>query len=119
MTAKADGEAWLALPQDDPVGVASLLMYLDGNVRAFPPGPQMFRFDDGKPNPLLQRCIDLGGNHRASMQVVSDRSGLKIDIELGEVIGNYILIRELDAQNRMMANFQEQYEEAQERDSSP
>ena len=121
MTAKADGEAWLALPQDDPVGVASLLMYLDGNVSAFPPSPLMFRFgdDDGKPNPLLQRCIDLGGNHRASMQVVSDRSGLKIDIELGEVIGNYILIRQLDAQNRMMADIQERTEEAQEQDSSP
>ncbi|MEP3482227.1 MAG: hypothetical protein ABJZ55_23480 [Fuerstiella sp.] len=118
VTAEVDGEAWLALPQDDPVGITSLLMYLDGNVEEFPPSPMMFNFGNGgKPTPLLQRCIDLGGNHRASMQVVSDRSGLKIDVELGEVIGNYLLVRQLDTQNRAMQSSREQVQEAQEASS--
>lgn len=116
LTAEVDGEAWLALPQDDPVGVTSLLLYLDANKSWFPPSPLMFNFGgNGKPNPLLQDCIDLGGNHRASMQVVSDRSGLKVDVEIGEVIGNYLLIRQLDAQNRMMNRSREQAKEAREK----
>lgn len=105
LSAEVDGEAWLALPQDDPVGVGGLLMYLDENVAAFPPGPMMMmmRFGNSqKPTPFLQRCIDLGGNHRASLQVVADRSGLKVDAELGEVIGNYMLIRMIDSQEQMM-----------------
>lgn len=115
-TAEVDGEAWLALPQDDPVGVTRLLMFLDENSSWFPPSPLMFgSMGSGKPTPLLQRCIDLGGNHRASMQVVSDRSGLKVDAEIGEVIGNYLLIRQLDAQNKMMTRSQEQVKESQKK----
>lgn len=115
MSAEVDGKAWLALPQDDPVGVTSLLTYLDANQPMFPPSPLMFGSGGGnKPTPLLQRCIDLGGNHRASMQVVADRSGLKVDAEIGEVIGNYLLVRQLDLQNQMMRRNQEQVKKAQE-----
>lgn len=115
-SAEVDGEAWLALPQDDPVGVSSLLMYLDENVSAFPPGIAMMSFgQSGKPTPLLQRCIELGGNHRASMQVIADRSGVKVDAEIGEVIGNYMLIRQVDAQDRMMRRSRVMSQEAMEK----
>lgn len=115
LTAEVDGEAWLALPQDDPVGVTSLLMYLDRNVGQFPPSPTMISFGSNeKPTPLLQRCIDLGGDHKASLRVIADRSGVKIDAQIGEVIANYMLMRQIDQQEGMMRRNRERTLKVQE-----
>ena len=96
---EVDSEAWLALPEDDPVGLTRPLLNMDQGEPLLPfayfiygdlpPGPPSGPLFEPKPMPLLQKCIDLGGNHRMGMVVVSDRSGLKMDFELGEVNANY------------------------------
>ncbi|MEZ6125188.1 MAG: hypothetical protein R3C49_18735 [Planctomycetaceae bacterium] len=114
-TAKLNVDHWLELPQDDPIGVGGLLTWLDAHQPAFPPSPVMFSFrPDEPPTPLLQSCLDLGGDRDVSFTVISDSSGLQADIILGEAIGNYMLARMFDSQDRMMRRSREQQKEAQE-----
>ena len=97
MSVEVDSEAWLALPEDDPVGLTRFLLNMDQAEPLLPFAYFIYGdlpYEPGllfgpKPMPLLQKCIDLGGNHRMGMVVVSDRSGLKMDFELGEVNANY------------------------------
>lgn len=106
-TSNIDVERWLAWPQDDPSGVGGFLTWLDGNVPEFPLSPMSFqsRFPGGpdpKPTPLLQRCLDLGGDRQASFTVIADRSGVRASANMGEAIANYYVARMVDSQNRMM-----------------
>lgn len=107
ITASIDVERWLSYPQDDEAGIGGLLTWLDANVSEFPPSPMSFQFSRrmagmDKPAPLLQRCIDLGGDRKASFSVIADRSGVRASAKMGEAIANYYVARMVDGQDRMM-----------------
>ncbi|MEO1979534.1 MAG: hypothetical protein ABGZ24_03365 [Fuerstiella sp.] len=105
LTATVDMDRWLSYPQDDPTGIAGLLLWLDANQQQFPPGPVSFGVRGGageKPTPLLQRVADLGGEMQAGLTVIADRGGIRLNLKMGEVIANYYAARMIDAQNKMM-----------------
>lgn len=124
LTAHIDVERWLAWPQDDPTGIPGLLLWLDANRFEFPPSPvsQAFMFgrsDTEKPTPLLQRCLDLGGERTGSLTVTADGGGLRASVRLGKSLANYYVARMMDAQESMMKRVQSAAATAQETEEVP
>lgn len=119
LSGSVDVERWLAYPQDDASGVGGLLTWLDANRPEFPPSPFSmqfaFRGAQSKPTPLLQRCIDLGGETITQFQVIADRGGVKGTLRMGEAIANYYLARTIDAQDSMRQRALDQQREVEER----
>ena len=116
-TAKVDVEKWLSYPQDDPTGIAGILTWLDANRYEFPPSPMSMATPFGrnrtdKPTPLLQRCLDLGGDRTAGFSLIADKSGVRASAHVGEAVGNYYLARMVDAQDSMMRRQRERQQEA-------
>ncbi len=107
LTARVDTEKWLSWPQDEPTGIAGILSWADANLGWFPPSPMSFSFGSfgagSKPTPLLQPCLDLGGEGAASGTIIADKGGVRLSIRMGEAIGNYYVARMIDAQDRMMS----------------
>ena len=113
-TFHVDGERWLSYPQDEPSGVAGLLLWLDENANWFPPGPGPFNMGRmERPVPLIQRVRDLGGSEEFRLTVDADESGLVAYVSMGEAIGNYYLARMIAWQDAMMTRSRQQAEEAQ------
>lgn len=107
VSAKIDVERWLSYPaEEDKTGIAGLMMWLDRNVHEFPPSPvntaRFGRTPDEGPTPLLQRCLDLGGERSASFTLIADASGVRASARVGEAIANYYLARMIDSQDAMM-----------------
>ena len=119
LSVRVDIERWLAYPQDDASGVGGLLAWLDANRPEFPPSPFSmqfaFRASQGKPTPLLQRCIDLGGETTTHFQVIADRGGVKGTLRMGEAVANYYVARIIDAQDSMQRRALDQQREMQEK----
>ena len=120
LTATVDMDRWLSYPQDDPTGVAGLLLWLDANRYEFPPSPMSIGFQSAfrngeKPTALLQRVADLGGEMQAEVSVVADKSGIRLNLKMGEVIANYYVARMVDAQEKMMSRQRAVAEEAAEK----
>ncbi|MCA9062272.1 MAG: hypothetical protein KDA96_04415 [Planctomycetaceae bacterium] len=102
-----DVAKWLEYPQDDPVGVASMLTWLDVNAPWFPPFPFPRGQSGGKRQPLLQKVIDLGGDTDMTVRLLGDESGLVLDARMGEALGTYLIARLIDGQDQMMRRFEE------------
>ncbi len=118
LTATVDMDRWLSYPQDDPTGVAGLLLWLDANRQEFPPSPMSFAFRGGrggKPTPLLHRVADLGGEMQAGLTIIADRGGIRLNLKMGEVIANYYVARMIDAQEKMMGRQRTQAKERAEK----
>ncbi|APZ94227.1 hypothetical protein [Fuerstiella marisgermanici] len=109
LTAKVDVEKWLSWPEDEPTGIAGFLAWADANLGWFPPSPMTVNFGQGgaseKPAPLLQPCLDLGGETNAAFTVIADKAGVRASLHLGEAVANYYVARMIDAQDRMMRRF--------------
>ena len=124
-TLNVDAARWLAYPQDDEVGVGGLLKWLDANEASFPWSPlNVYSFagpDFGKPTPLLDRVFALGGAQDMTWKVITDKSGLRIDLEMGEALANYHLARMMDLQDKQMseAMMQQDAEVAEPIEASP
>ena len=117
LTATIDAERWLSYPQDDEVGVGGFLSWLDRNVAEFPPNPVSVSFPPGgawgeKPTPLLQKCIDIGGDTNASFTVLADSGGIRISANLGKALANYYVARMIDTQDRFMSPQEVEADEA-------
>lgn len=120
-TLHVDAAKWLEYPQDDEVGVGGLLKWLDANESSFPWSPLNMSFGGNrymiKPTPLLDRVFALGGGQDFKWTIIADKSGLQMDLVMGEAIANYHVARLLDTQDRMM-NSQQDYS-VQEAEASP
>ena len=114
-TAKAAIDEWMQLPEEDPVGVGSLIRWLDANVAAFPPSPMGMIWGNAKPTPILEPVFQLGGEQNAGMTVIADKAGLRLKLNIGEAIGNYYVARMIDAQDRMFSQSRKQQKEAQKK----
>ena len=118
LTASVDMDRWMSYPQDDPTGVAGLLLWLDANQNAFPPSPMSFQFggrQSEKPTPLLQRVADLGGEMQAGLTVIADKGGIRLNLKMGEVIANYYVARMVDSQEKMISRSRDQARERAEK----
>jgi hypothetical protein len=103
LTAAVDVQRWQQLPADDPVGVGGLLTWLDANQYWFPPGPMTMAFafqsqGDRKPTALLTPVLEMGGGQQAEFRILSDSSGLQVQLKLGEALAHYSAARMLDLQ---------------------
>lgn len=121
VSAKIDVERWLSYPaEEDETGVAGLMMWLDRNVHEFPPSPMGMasfgRTPEEGPTPLLERCLDLGGERSASFTLIADASGVRASARMGEAIANYYLARMIDSQDSMMKRQRQLAEERQKRE---
>lgn len=105
-TLNVDAAKWLAYPQDEEVGVGGLLTWLDANEPSFPWSPlslnAFYRQSRIKPAPLLQRVFELGGAQDMTWTAIADKSGLRIDANMGEALANYHVARMMDLQNKQM-----------------
>lgn len=104
LTSSIDMEKWLAYPQDDPVGIAQMPHWLDQNSWLFPPNPLLilggeFEGPDRKPQEIMQRAFDLGGSQQFSLTIQGDESGLLLQMNLGEALGNHMLARLIDMES--------------------
>ena len=104
LTSRIDMEKWLAFPQDDPTGIAQMPHWLDQNSWLFPPNPWLIlagEFDgpDRKPREIMQRAFDIGGSQQFSLTVQADESGLLLQMNLGEALGNHMLARLIEMQS--------------------
>lgn len=110
-TLNFDAAKWLAYPQDEEVGVGGLLSWLDANDPRFPWSPlslnAFYRQNTIKPAPLLQRVFELGGAQDMTWTAIADKSGLRIDLDMGEAIANYHVARMMDLQDKQLSRLQE------------
>lgn len=119
LTAAVDFQTWQQLPADDPVGVGGLLTWLDANQPAFPPGPMTMAFafqsrGDQKPTPLLTPVLEMGGGQQAEFRIVSDTSGLQVQLKLGEALAHYSVARMIDLQEQVQKRSRQAAEKARE-----
>lgn len=115
LSARLDVDRWLSYPaEDDDTGVAGLISWLDRNSFEFPPSPasmgRFFRNPNDKPTPLLQPCLDLGGEQSASLTLIADSGGVRVSARVGEAIANYYLARMVDTQDHLMKSQRERQE---------
>lgn len=104
LTSRIDMEKWLAYPQDDPTGIAQMPRWLDQNSWLFPPNPWLilsgaFEGPDRKPQEIMQRAFDLGGSQQFSLTLQADESGLLLQMNLGEALGNHMLARLIEMES--------------------
>ncbi|MCA9033811.1 MAG: hypothetical protein KDA91_01715 [Planctomycetaceae bacterium] len=114
LTGKLDLQKWTAWPQDEPTGLASLPMWLDGqfgralsnSARASVNGqtvPAASTSDQPSPD-LMKRVIDLGGSQDAELYVDADSSGIQMSGKLGAATARYFAARWLMTMEALVSN---------------
>ncbi|MFO0978498.1 MAG: hypothetical protein U0996_18980 [Planctomycetaceae bacterium] len=117
MSGRLDMQQWLALPQDDPAGIAQMPFWLDENRWWFPPSPftaGMLGLGSEKPSPIMTRVFDLGGDQQTSFSLEADEGGLLLNIALGEALANHMLARMISLQETRSQAIRRQQEESME-----
>ena len=115
ISGRLDMQQWLALPQDDPAGIAQMPFWLDENRWWFPPSPfviGMSQIAGETPTPIMTRVFDLGGDQQTSFSLEADEGGLLLNIALGEALANHMLARMISMQESRTQAFQKQQEES-------
>ena len=115
VSGRLDMQQWLALPQDDPAGIAQMPFWLDENRWWFPPSPfvmGLYGFAGETPTPIMTRVFDLGGDQQTSFSLEADEGGLLLNIALGEALANHMLARMISLQESRTQAIQKQQEES-------
>lgn len=118
MSGRLDMQQWLALPQDDPAGIAQMPFWLDENRWWFPPSPfttAMLSLGAAKPSPIMTRVFDLGGDQQTSFSLEADEGGLLLNVALGEALANHMLARMISLQESRSREIRRQQEESMEK----
>ena len=118
MSGRLDMQQWLALPQDDPAGIAQMPFWLDENRWWFPPSPftaAMLSLGPAKPTPIMTRVFDLGGDQQTSFSLEADEGGLLLNVALGEALANHMLARMISLQESRSREIRRQQEESMEK----
>lgn len=112
LTAELDLEKWLSYPADDETGLCQLPRWVDdgGWLPYAEIGEDFTKF---KFNPLIDRVIALGGSQAGRFVVRADESGVLLQAEMGEALGNYYIARMLDLIDGQMSRIRESAEEAE------
>lgn len=115
ISGRLDMQQWLALPQDDPAGIAQMPFWLDENRWWFPPSPfaiGMAQIAGETPTPIMTRVFDLGGDQQTSFSLEADEGGLLLNVALGEALANHMLARMISMQESRTQAIQKQQEES-------